>query len=145
MPTYTNTGSNSYYTKNGSVLLAGMTDFATLELLDDLPGVTRAADTPYTHEPRTIAADDTMTPWVWTPKGSHMLILGGDWSGTVTMQRATAADGSDAVLAGEFASDEANRVFTLNERVGAYYRYGFLSGGLASGSLDGNVEVEATE
>jgi len=140
MPTYSNTGDTTYQAKDGT-FKPGQTDFATQELLDDLPGVTRAADTPYAHEPRTVAADNTMTPWVWTPPGSYVLTLGGDWSGTVTVQRATAADDSDAVLAGEFSSDDTIKVRPLTELIGAYYRYGFLFGGLAGGQLAGNVEV----
>ena len=140
MPTYSNTSNTTYQTKAGK-FSAGATGFQTQELLDSLPGVVRTADTPYAHEPRTIAADNTMTPWVWTPSGSYVLTLGGDWSGTVTVQRAKESDGSDAVLAGEFSSDDLLLVRPLTEITGAYYRYGFLAGGLVSGGLNGNIEV----
>ena len=146
MPTYHN-DSTKIYTLNTGLLEVGSEFFRpgntvqTRELLDSLPDVVRTADTPYAHESRTISTDDTMTPWVWTPKGEHVLILGGDWQGVVTVQRAIASDGSDAVLAGEFTSDEPSQVHALAENIGAYYRYGFLATGLSSGSLNGNMQV----
>jgi hypothetical protein len=148
MPTYTNNSGHSIYTLNPQLLVAGSEFFRpgqtvqTLQLLDDLPDVLRSADTPYTVVgPQVINADATLSEWGYLPPGSYVLTLGGDWQGNVTVQRAKEADGSDAVLAGEFSSDDLLLVRPLTEITGAYYRYGFLAGGLTSGSLNGNIEV----
>jgi len=140
MPTYDNTSRNSY-PKNNTVLPGGAVGFVTQELFDGLDGVTRTADTPYAHEPLTIAADDTMTPWVWTPAGTHALYLRGDWVGQCTVQMATQAAGSDATMAGEFVNGIDAQVQVFDLPVACYMRFGFVAGDYVSGSLYSNVQV----
>lgn len=146
MPTYRNDTAYRVYGLDSNLLVAGSEFFRpgqtveTMELLDDKDGVMRTADTPYAHEPRTIAADATMTPWIMTRKGDHTLTLAGDWQGTVTIERAVSAAGENATRIGVVRSSDDEHGITVELERDAYIRYGFAAGGYTSGTLVCNME-----